>query len=97
VLHYLNEPAAALREAARLVEPGGRLLIIDFAPHTLEYLREQHQHRRLGFSDAEIGRWLEEAGLSAVQTQALPPARDGGLTVKIWSAERAPLQERHAA
>lgn len=97
VLHYLNEPAVALREAARLVEPGGRLLIIDFAPHALEYLREQHQHRRLGFSDAEIGRWLQDAGLAAVEALALPPARDGGLTVKIWSAERAPLQERNAA
>ena len=51
VLHYLSDPAAAVSEAARLVAPGGKLLIVDFAPHTLEILREQHQHRRLGFSD----------------------------------------------
>jgi ArsR family transcriptional regulator len=49
VLHYLADPAAAVAEAARLVMPGGRLLIVDFAPHQLEQLREEHQHRRLGF------------------------------------------------
>ena len=65
VLHYLSDPAAALAEAARLVAPGGRLLIVDFAPHGLEFLREAHQHRRLGFSDAEMGRWFEAAGLSS--------------------------------
>lgn len=51
VLHYLADPAAAVAEASRLVMPGGRLLIVDFAPHSLEHLREEHQHRRLGFAD----------------------------------------------
>jgi ArsR family transcriptional regulator len=97
VLHYLSDPAAALAEAARLVAPGGRLLIVDFAPHGLEFLREAHQHRRLGFSDAEIGRWFEAAGLSAAPPRALPPAKDKGLTVKIWTAERAAQAERSAA
>ena len=64
VLHYLADPAAAVAEAARLVAPGGRLVIADFAPHRLEYLREQHQHRRLGFSDEEMKGWLKAAGLS---------------------------------
>jgi SAM-dependent methyltransferase/DNA-binding transcriptional ArsR family regulator len=89
VLHYLADPAAAVREAARLVAEGGRLIIVDFAPHTLEFLREQHQHRRLGFSEAEMARWLGEAGLSDIRATALPPARQEGLTVKIWVAERA--------
>ena len=88
VLHYLSDPAAAVAEAARLVEPGGRLLIADFAPHRLEFLREAHQHRRLGFADAEIGRWFDAAGLEAVATTSLPPADSEGLTVKIWTATR---------
>jgi len=75
VLHYLTDPAAAVREAARIVEPGGRLIIVDFAPHKLEFLREQHQHRRLGFAEGEMGRWLKEAGLDRTGEVALPPAR----------------------
>jgi ArsR family transcriptional regulator len=87
VLHYLADPAVAVAEAARLVMPGGRLLIVDFAPHTLEHLREEHQHRRLGFSDEEMRRWLGDAGLTPSAPIALPPDTDG-LTVVIWSAER---------
>jgi ArsR family transcriptional regulator len=97
VLHYLADPAAAVREAARIVAEGGRLLIVDFAPHKLEFLREQHQHRRLGFSDAEMARWLDEVGLGNVHADALPPSRDGGLTVKIWTAERIRARQRTAA
>jgi ubiquinone/menaquinone biosynthesis C-methylase UbiE/DNA-binding transcriptional ArsR family regulator len=88
VLHYLSDPATAVEEAARLVAPGGRLLIVDFAPHGLEYLREAHQHRRLGFTDEEIRRWLVEAGLQRPETYALPPKARDGLTVKIWVARR---------
>lgn len=93
VLHYLGDPAAAVREAGRLVGQGGRLLIVDFAPHALEFLREQHQHRRLGFTDAEMGRWLEETGLSKVRIDALPSVRKDGLTVKIWTADRVGLSK----
>jgi len=97
VLHYLSDPASALAEAARLVRPDGRLLVIDFAPHGLEYLREAHQHRRLGFSDSEIGRWFEAAGLIATATTALPPADSHGLTVKIWTGARQAERSRSAA
>ena len=90
VLHYLADPAAAVAEAARLVAPGGRLLIVDFAPHELESLREEHQHRRLGFSDEEIARWLGDAGLKADTPVALPPDT-AGLTVTIWSSSRPAL------
>jgi len=86
-MHYLADPAAAVAEAARQVMAGGRLLIIDFAPHTLEYLRDEHQHRRLGFADDEIRRWLTGAGLTPSAPIALPPDTDG-LTVSIWTAER---------
>ena len=88
VLHYLADPAAAVAEAARLVAPGGRLLIVDFAPHALEYLREAHQHRRLGFSDEEISRWMSGAGLIAPTVTTLPSVAAQGLTVKIWAAPR---------
>jgi ArsR family transcriptional regulator len=97
VLHYLTDPAAAVREAARIVAPGGKLIIVDFAPHKHEFLREQHQHRRLGFSDAEMARWLKDADLPEVGEVALAPSRADGLTVKIWCAERAHLRQRNAA
>jgi ArsR family transcriptional regulator len=97
VLHYLADPAGALEEAARLLRPGGKLLVIDFAPHALEQLRDQHQHRRLGFSDEEMDRALAGAGLDPASPLALPPAAPGGLTVKIWSATSAPQAQRSAA
>ena len=97
VLHYLSDPSAAVAEAARLVAPGGKLLIVDFAPHGLEYLREAHQHRRLGFTDEEIRRWLVEAGLQRPETYALPPKAKDGLTVKIWAARRKAGEGRAAA
>jgi ArsR family transcriptional regulator len=88
VLHYLSDPAIAVAEAARLVAPGGRLIIVDFAPHRLEFLREQHQHRRLGFADEEMRRWLGQAGLKAEPLKALPPGNGEGLTVHVWAARR---------
>lgn len=97
VLHYLSDPAAALAEAARLVAPGGKLLIVDFAPHKLEVLREQHQHRRLGFADEEIRRWLAAAGLDAEVSETLPPSNGEGLTVKIWTGRRLRASRRSAA
>jgi len=97
VLHYLTDPAAAVKEAARITAPGGKLIIVDFAPHKLEFLREQHAHRRLGFSDAEIRRWLGEGAFADLRVETLPPAREGGLTVKIWTAERTAVRQRSAA
>ena len=96
VLHYLTDPASAVAEAARLVAPGGRLLIVDFAPHELEGLRAEHQHRRLGFSDQEIGRWLDEAGLGTTAPIVLPPDTEG-LTVTIWTGERPAAAARRSA
>ena len=97
VLHYLGDPAAAVREASRLVAADGRLIIVDFAPHKHEFLREAHQHRRLGFSDEEMARWLTEAGLPHLALTSLPPNRSDGLTVKIWAAARTPDELRIAA
>jgi ArsR family transcriptional regulator len=85
-LHYLEDPSAAIHEAARVLMPGGRIVIADFAPHMLEFLREQHKHRRLGFSDKEAGQWFKAAGLALTQSRALPPRGDKGLTVMLWMA-----------
>lgn len=88
VLHYLEDPAAAVREAARLLRPGGRLMIVDFATHQHEFLREKHAHVRLGFADRAIAEWLDEAELDLEESQAFAPRGDAaeGLTVKLWLA-----------
>jgi ubiquinone/menaquinone biosynthesis C-methylase UbiE len=73
VLHYLSEPALAVSEAARVLKPGGRLLIADFAPHAFEELREQHAHRRLGFTSDEIRDWCEANGLGWQEVATVLP------------------------
>ena len=83
VLHFLDRPDAAVAEAVRALRPGGRLLIVDFAPHGHEFLREQ-AHLRLGFAPAEVAGWIEAAGASVERTDEVPPAGEDGLTVLLW-------------
>ena len=97
VLHYLADPDRALREAGRLLAEDGRLLVVDFAPHGREELREAHRHRRLGFSDAELARWSHDAGLAVAASAALPPADADGLTVRVWTVTRGRASARAAA
>ena len=73
VLHHLPAPELALAEAARVLRPGGRLLLADMMPHDREAYRHQMGHVWLGFSDAEITRCLAEAGFEAIRLQPLPP------------------------
>ncbi|MBL8782766.1 MAG: metalloregulator ArsR/SmtB family transcription factor [Alphaproteobacteria bacterium] len=94
VLHYLEDPSAAVAEAARVLKPGGRLVIADFAPHALEFLRDAHQHRRLGFADKEVAQWFKTAGLSLAGTRALPPRDQSGLTVMVWLAVAPAVPQR---
>jgi ArsR family transcriptional regulator len=91
VLHYLSEPDRVIGEAARILKPGGRLLVVDFAPHDLEFLRQEHAHRRLGFSRDEVENWCRAAGLQPLQARALAPRKKAGsdkLTVLLWLAEK---------
>jgi ubiquinone/menaquinone biosynthesis C-methylase UbiE/DNA-binding MarR family transcriptional regulator len=86
VLHFLDDSARAIQEAARVLRPAGRLLVVDFAPHDLEFLRDEHAHRRLGFAPETVTGWLTAAGLEMLQQKTLPPEpnSDGKIAVSLW-------------
>jgi ArsR family transcriptional regulator len=85
VLHYFDDPGRAILQGRRALEPTGEMLIVDFAPHELEFLRTEHAHRRLGLSDTQMSGWARAAGMSVAAHTTFPPARDAeGLTVCLW-------------
>ena len=98
VLHLLDDPAGAIVDAARLLRPGGCLLVVDFAPHELEFLRERHGHRNLGIDDEQMRSWAASANLQIEREQALRPPQPAGdsLTVRLWLM-RAPAHSARAA
>ncbi len=92
VLHFAETPTEVLAEAARALRPGGKLILVDFQAHDLDYLREQHSHRWLGFKDEDIKTWCADAGLISSQHVELP---GDPLTVGIWTAERPAEDQLH--
>ena len=83
-------PAKAIGEVARLLKPGGEAILVDFAPHTLDHLRHNHAHRRLGFASSEVTRWTDDAGLEIFGEESLPGEP---LTVCIWLVRKPDLSD----
>jgi ubiquinone/menaquinone biosynthesis C-methylase UbiE len=94
VLHYADRPAMAIAEAARVLRPNGILVLVDFAPHSLEFLRDEHAHRRLGFADSEVAEWCRAVGLDPEPPRRLP---GDPLNVVIWTAHRQPADKAFVA
>ena len=93
MLHYADDPAAALAEAARVVRPGGVVLVVDFSPHDLVELKREHAHVHLGFADNQVQGWLKSAGLNPLEPIHFPGRR---IMTGIWRGERE-LPARTAA
>jgi ubiquinone/menaquinone biosynthesis C-methylase UbiE/DNA-binding transcriptional ArsR family regulator len=94
VLHYAEDAAAAIAEAGRVLRPGGRLLVVDFAPHKLTNLRDEHAHRHLGFGDDDITRWGRRVGLEPVEIVHL---KGKPLTVVVWLGRKPAQPVREGA
>jgi ArsR family transcriptional regulator len=94
VLHYAHSPAAAIAEAARVLAPGGTLLVVDFAAHEREELRTTDAHIRLGFDDETMAGWFLSAGLTIDRVEHL---EGGELTVTLWRGLKAAERRRRAA
>jgi ubiquinone/menaquinone biosynthesis C-methylase UbiE len=88
VLHYADDPAAVLAEAARVLRAAGRLLVIDLMPHDREELRDERRHQRLGFADAAVLDWMAAAGLVGQVAAQLPGEVAGQLGVTLWLGEK---------
>ena len=96
VLHYLDEPQEAIIEAARLLGPGGTLLIVDYESHDLEDFRTLYNHRRLGFSDTDINEGLSAAGLTLTAAETIPTGT-AVPDVKIWLGVKPAASSRKKA
>ena len=94
VLHYAHSPASAIAEAARVLAPGGTLLVVDFAAHDREELRTSDAHIRLGFDDDVMRTWFASAGLAVDEIEHL---KGGELTVTLWRGVKAAVAQRRAA
>jgi len=87
VLHYLDDPSDAMREAVRILRPEGLALVVDFAAHNYDEFREKYAHRRLGFQDADISEWADGNALSLINSKEISTA-DGKPNVKLWLCKK---------
>lgn len=94
VLHYAHAPADAIAEAARVLAPGGTLLVVDFAAHDCEELRARDAHLRLGFADDAMAGWFASAGLEVDHIEHL---EGGELTVTLWRGSKPALSRVEGA
>ena len=98
VLHYLEQPERVLMEAARILEPGGQLIVVDFAQHDHEFMREEFGHHRLGIRHDNMKTWADRAGLELEEPLRFDPPQDleTGIAVLLWSA-RKPANKKEVA
>ena len=95
VLHYFDDPARVLNNAARQLVDGGRIIVVDFAPHELEFLRTRHHHRRLGMSNKQMWGWARSSGLSFLDMLEFANPQDSqGLKVCLWLLEKKRPKEQ---
>jgi ArsR family transcriptional regulator len=97
VLHYLDEPREAIAEAARLLAPKGKLLIVDFDAHSREDFRDKYQHRRLGFKDSDIAVWMGDVDIALAETLDLDSGDETRPDIKLWLGERLSTKHRRAS
>lgn len=88
VLHYFDDPGRIIALAKQALGQAGRMVIVDFAPHRLEFLRDEQAHRRLGISESQMSEWAESAGLTIGDVRQFPSSnKTEGLTVCLWLLE----------
>ncbi len=99
VLHFIDTPARVLAEADRLLMSGGRVIIVDFAPHDLEFLRTDYGHRRLGIREDAMREWSATTRLDISEVRSFSPPTDkpAGLGVRIWTLEKQASRKEAAA
>ena len=95
VLHHIAEPSRVLSEVARVLTPGGRLIVVDMQPHDRESYRQQMGHAWLGFSEEHITRLLDDAGFASIRVVALPAdTRTKGPGLFVASAHTVPRRDQ---
>lgn len=85
VLHFADDPLAAINETARILRNDGCVIIVDFLPHKIEKLREEYAHRRLGFSNSEVSEWCVATDLKITKTEVM---KGRELDIGIWIAHK---------